>query len=121
MPASASPGFASTASRIDAIEEAYEFCLAYAAQGRRGNEPGAASEIRRFLERALVALEELADAAAADAPDDATHAFVEVLREDAARPVLQSGSSWRGRRSARSWSTTSTPRSTCGRCSPICS
>ena len=54
MPAS-SPGFASTAARIDAIEEAYEFCLAYAAQGRRGDEPG--SEIRRFLQRALGALD----------------------------------------------------------------
>jgi hypothetical protein len=83
MPAAAR-AFASTAERIDAIEEAYEFCLAYAAQGRRGDEPG--SEIRRFLERALAALDGLADAAAADAPDDAAlHAFLEVLRNDAGK------------------------------------
>jgi hypothetical protein len=81
MPASA---FASTAERIDAIEEAYEFCLAYAAQGRRGDEPG--SEIRRFLGQALAALDGLADAAAADAPDDAAlRAFLEVLRGDAGK------------------------------------
>jgi hypothetical protein len=85
MPASGSPAFASTAERIDAIEEAYEFCLAYAAQGRRGNEAGTGSEIRRFLERALAALDGLADAAAADASDDATHAFLEVLRGDAGK------------------------------------
>lgn len=85
MPAPASPAFASTAERIDAIEEAYEFCLAYAAQGRRGDEPGAGSEVRRFLERALAALEGLPDAAAADAPDDAARAFLEVLRGDAAK------------------------------------
>jgi hypothetical protein len=84
MPAAGSPGFASTAARIDAIEEAYEFCLAYAAQGRRGDEAG--SEIRRFLERALGALDGLADAAAAAAPDDAAlHAFLEVLRGDAGK------------------------------------
>jgi len=86
MPAPASPAFASTAERIDVIEEAYEFCLAYAAQGRRGNEAGAGSEIRRFLERALAALDGLADAAAADAPDDvAMQGFLEVLRGDAGK------------------------------------
>jgi hypothetical protein len=86
MPASASLAFASTAERIDAIEEAYEFCLAYAAQGRRGNEAGTGSEIRRFLEDALAALDGLADAAAADAPDDAAvQSFLEVLRNDAAK------------------------------------
>ena len=86
MPASASLAFASTAERIHAIEEAYEFCLAYAAQGRRGNEAVAGSEIRRFLERALAALDGLADAAAADAPDDlAMQGFLEVLRGDAAK------------------------------------
>lgn len=76
--------FASVAERIDAVEEAYEFCLAYAAQGRRGDEAGPGSEIRRFLERALAALDGLADAAAAAAPGDvAVEAFLEVLRADA--------------------------------------
>ena len=84
MTAAAGPRFASVAERIDAVEEAYEFCLAYAAQGRRGDESGPGSEIRRFLERALAALDGLADAAAGDAPaDPAAHAFIEVLRGDA--------------------------------------
>jgi hypothetical protein len=83
MTAAAGPGFASVAERIDAVEEAYEFCLAYAAQGRRGDEGGAGAEIRRFLERALAALDDLADAAGANAPDDsAVQAFLEVLRGD---------------------------------------
>ena len=86
MPASASPDFASVAARIDAVEEAYEFCLAYAAQGRRGDETGAGAEIRRFLERALAALDGLADAAGADAAGDpAGQAFLEVLRADVAK------------------------------------
>ena len=76
--------FASLAERIDAVEEAYEFCLAYAAQGRRGDESSPGSEIRRFLERALAALDGLTDAAAANAPaDDAAQAFLEVMRGDA--------------------------------------
>ena len=84
MPASTSSDLASVAERIDAVEEAYEFCLAYAAQGRRGDESGPGSEVRRFLERALAALEGLAAAAAAKAPADAAaQAFLEVLRGDA--------------------------------------
>jgi len=86
MPASASSELSSVAARIDAIEEAYEFCLAYAAQGRRGDEGGAGGEIRRFLERALAALDGLADAAgAAAAGDPAVQAFLEVLRGDVAK------------------------------------
>jgi uncharacterized protein with von Willebrand factor type A (vWA) domain len=86
MPASASPDVASVAARIDAIEEAYEFGLAYAAQGRRGDEAGAGAEMRRFLERSLAALDGLADAAGASAPGDvAVQAFLEVLRDDAAK------------------------------------
>ena len=86
MTLSGNRGFGSVVLRSDAIEQAYEFCLAYAAQGRRGNEAGAGSEIRRFLDRALAALDGLADAAAADAPDDlAMQGFLEVLRGDAAK------------------------------------
>ena len=78
------PEFPSLAESIDAVEEAYEFCLAYAAQGRRGDEAGPGSEIRRFLERALAALDGLADAVAGEAPaDPAAQAFIEVLRDDA--------------------------------------
>jgi hypothetical protein len=86
MTATANQGFASLAERIDAVEEAYEFCLAYAAQGRRGDESGAGSEIRRFLERALAALDGLADAAGTSSPGDpAVLAFLEVVRSDVAK------------------------------------
>jgi hypothetical protein len=83
-------GFASVALRSDAIEEAYEFCLAYAAQGRRGDEGGPSGELRRLLGRALAALDGLAEAAAAElagAPGvaGAAQAFLEVVRSDAAK------------------------------------
>lgn len=44
--------------RVDAIEEAYEFMLAYAAQGAAGDS-GAGSQIRDFLARAAGALADL--------------------------------------------------------------
>ncbi|MGH7772281.1 MAG: hypothetical protein ACREQA_08575 [Candidatus Binatia bacterium] len=48
--------------RIDAVEEAYEFMLAYAAQGVTGDEEnGPSTEIRDQLSRAENALEGLAD------------------------------------------------------------
>src|SRR5690554_6834890 len=56
-----------TAARIDAIESAYEFMLAYAAQGRRGTEGGPSDEIRGYLERFDAALDGLAEACLADA------------------------------------------------------
>lgn len=47
--------------RIDAIEEAYEFMLAYAAQGLSGDEEGGStSEVREQLRRSDQALEGLA-------------------------------------------------------------
>jgi hypothetical protein len=90
MTASTDPGFASVALRIDAIEAAYEFCLAYAAQGRRGEEGGPATELRRLLERALSALDGLvaaADAEFAAAPGrgEAARAFLEVVQGDVAK------------------------------------
>jgi hypothetical protein len=90
MTASPDPGFASVALRIDAIEAAYEFCLAYAAQGRRGDEGGSAGELRRLLERALAALEDLVAAAGAEfaatpGNDEAAQAFLAVVRSDAAK------------------------------------
>ena len=90
MTAAAGPGFASVAERIDAVEEAYEFCLAYAAQGRRGDEGGPAGELRRLLEQALAALDGLTAAARAEfatAPDrgDAAPAFLEVVQGDIAK------------------------------------
>jgi hypothetical protein len=64
------------AERIEAVEQAYEFMLAYAAQGRE-DEGGS---IRQFLERAATALDGLA---AAGAEDEALGAFCAVLDDDA--------------------------------------
>jgi hypothetical protein len=80
--------------RIEAIEQAYEFMLAYAAQGREDEGGGS---VRQFLERAAAALEGLAAAAAAgphpqDAiPRQAFAAFLEILDDDArkARAALR--------------------------------
>ena len=49
--------------RCNAVEECYEFMLAYAAQGVSGDEgSGKGGQIRDFLERATVALTGLSDA-----------------------------------------------------------
>jgi hypothetical protein len=67
----------SLAQRIEAIEQAYEFMLAYAAQGRE-DEGGS---IREFLERAVNALDGLSAAVGVD--DQAFAAFCAVLEDDA--------------------------------------
>ena len=76
--------------RCDAIEECYEFMLAYAAQGvvnEAGNQ--SASELRTFLGRADAALADLADACRGEVagggfePADRYLAFIEVLDRDA--------------------------------------
>jgi hypothetical protein len=78
------------AARCHAIEEAYEFMLAYAAQGvphERGSTSG--SQIREFLRKCERALDGLADAASrsvrrVDLEDLAPYdAFVNVLDHDA--------------------------------------
>lgn len=75
--------------RCRAVEECYEFMLAYAAQGFT-SEDGSRSgtQIREFLQRAVDALSGLADVcvtAANDAPcaADKHLAFVDVLNRDA--------------------------------------
>ena len=76
--------------RCDAIEEAYEFMLAYAAQGLP-HEQGSASgsQIREFLRKCERALDGLADAARRSVRDlegeEAApfEAFVDVLDRDA--------------------------------------
>jgi hypothetical protein len=76
--------------RCNAIEEAYEFMLAYAAQGVV-NEAGSqsASELRTFLGKAEGALVDLADACRAEvtsgglSPVDKYLAFIDVLDRDA--------------------------------------
>ena len=78
------------AARCDTIEEAYEFMLAYAAQGlphEHGSTSG--SQIREFLRRCEQALDGLADAAGrsvrqVDLEEPAPYdAFVSVLDHDA--------------------------------------
>jgi len=89
-PAPGDEGSAAFAARCDAIEEAYEFMLAYAAQGlphEQGSTSG--SQIREFLRKCERALDGLADAASrsvrALTPEEASpfDAFVDVLDHDA--------------------------------------
>ena len=89
-PAPAGEARAAFAARCDAIEEAYEFLLAYAAQGlphEQGSSAG--SQVRVFLDKCDRALDGLADAAGravrevAAGPPGPYDAFVAVLEHDA--------------------------------------
>ena len=57
------------AERIEAVEQAYEFMLAYAAQGREDEDGGS---LREFLARAAAALDGLAAAARPNVQDSAS-------------------------------------------------
>ena len=79
------------ARRCDTIEEAYEFMLAYAAQGLSGDQASqSGGQLRELLSRAAAALNGLSDqyTALLDGerllPRDTYAAFVEVIRRDAA-------------------------------------
>src|SRR5712691_1226983 len=76
--------------RCDAIEECYEFMLAYAGQGLpsdAGSQTG--SQVGEFLQRAVNALTGLADSCAQAVveerlePAEKYHAFIAVLHRDA--------------------------------------
>jgi hypothetical protein len=76
--------------RCDAIEECYEFMLAYAGQGLpsdQGNSAG--SQVREFLRRAAEAMSGLAESCSAVAreqnlqPAERYRAFLSVLERDA--------------------------------------
>ena len=76
--------------RIEAIEETYEFMLAYAAQGHSGDEKaGSGAQIRDFLNRSYNALEGLANLfiSLVDGmklePTERYRSFIEVLERDA--------------------------------------
>lgn len=76
--------------RINTIEEAYEFMLAYAAQGCQGNEEaGEGDNIRTFLERLHAALEGLGAVTVSvfqglgTISVDAYRKFLEVVDQDA--------------------------------------
>ena len=68
---------------IDAVEETYEFMLAYAAQRRSREEPG--DDIRDCLGRADAGLAIIAAMAPLNGGGDDQDAFVEMVRQDAAR------------------------------------
>ncbi len=76
--------------RCNAIEECYEFMLAYAAQGLssdQGRQPG--DEVRGYLHRALKAIAGLGESCATAVkekglqPEERYHAFFAVLDRDA--------------------------------------
>jgi hypothetical protein len=79
------------AQRCEAIERAYEFMLAYAAQGLSGDAGSqSGGELRQLLSRAAEALSRLSDQYAALVDGEALHprdkyaAFIDVIRRDAA-------------------------------------
>jgi hypothetical protein len=78
------------ASRCNSIEEAYEFMLAYAAQGLASDQgSGAGGQLREFLRKSDAALTGLADLFRALLRDEQVqpaasyHAFITVLERDA--------------------------------------
>jgi hypothetical protein len=77
------------ADAIDVIEEAYEFMLAYAAQGRRAEDDDAGSGIRERLTQVDAALAVIASASAQEIAKGqggkAAAEFLDVIRQDAAR------------------------------------
>jgi hypothetical protein len=80
--------------RIDAIESAYEFMLAYAAQGRQSDQGGgAASDLRSYLramENALDGLGEVVQARAkglGEGVAESIEPFLDALRIDAGRAL----------------------------------
>ena len=72
--------------RFEAIEECYEFMLAYAAQGLATEEASESGrQVRKFLNRAVEALDGLGATCATASGDkgDKLHAFLAVLDRDA--------------------------------------
>ena len=68
--------------RCNAIEECYEFMLAYAAQGLPAEQAAqSGGQLRHFLDRTVEALTGLAEAYSAEAPQHRT--FLAVLDRDA--------------------------------------
>jgi hypothetical protein len=79
--------------RIDAIESAYEFMLAYAAQGRQSDRgSGAASELRDYLRAMEAGLDGLGDVVFArvselDGAAQRTKPFLDAVELDAQRAL----------------------------------
>lgn len=76
--------FESLEDRCDAVEECYEFMLAYAAQGLNGNEGSASGgQLRHFLIRAVDAIKGLAEACQVVEPQVIAGPYLKVLERDA--------------------------------------
>ena len=79
------------AARVDTIEGAYEFMLAYAAQGRADDGDPALSQVRALLTAAAGALDGIDSAAreafAAHPAREKCAAFLDVLAEDARKAL----------------------------------
>ena len=80
--------------RIDAVESAYEFMLAYAAQGRQTDQGGgAASELRDYLRRMESGLDGMAEAVAdaverlSDGSVEPVRPFLDAAAQDASRAL----------------------------------
>jgi hypothetical protein len=77
------------AEHVDAIESAYEFMLAYAAQGRDGGGGDAVVQVRQFMNGMDAALAGIGSDAASCLADEAGNIqdymqkFLEVLKDDA--------------------------------------
>ena len=86
-------GGATIAQRIDAMEEAYEFMLAYAARGVLDEDRAEGEGIRHFLHRMASALDDLDAAASAEARAlppglaEPCGAFIDVVGPDAAKAL----------------------------------
>ena len=73
------------ADRVNAIEECYEFMLAYAAQGLPADaDTSSGSQLRELLRRAAEALGGIAEAYCSAIPEAAAQPFLAVLKRDAA-------------------------------------
>ena len=83
--------FENPAQRVDAVEECYEFMLAYAAQGIAGDEETQSLvQVRQLLRRAIDAINGLPEAYRTAVkeqslqPPDKYEAFISILERDAA-------------------------------------
>ncbi len=79
----------SLSERIAAVEEAYEFMLAYASRGLTDESPAGGENIRAFLEQLADALGGISEAAVAGAPEEqALQAFAQLLEGSVGKALV---------------------------------
>lgn len=80
------------ADAIDVVEQAYEFMLAYAGQGRRPQDEDRGAGVRDHLRRAAAGLDVIAAATpetvGVPIRDPAAAAYLDLIREDARRAAV---------------------------------